>query len=101
MKPRTAVRLAWSLWGFALLLVGAGMVVNSFNRPLVRTLQDSLFVLIFGSMALVGAMIAARQHRNAVGWIFLATGVIAGVAFLSDEYSRYVLVTNPGALPGA
>ncbi len=86
--------------GLTLLLTVAAIVFSSFNRPLGRTIENSLFVLIFGFMGVVGAMIAARLPGNAVGWIFLAVGVSAGLAFSSDEYSTYALVTNPDGLPG-
>jgi signal transduction histidine kinase len=100
VKGRTASRLAWSVLGLAFLLAVSGMMLGTLNRTVSRTLEDSLFVVVFTFMGLVGAMIAARLPRNAVGWLFLATSTSVGIAFLSDEYSRYALLTNPGELIG-
>jgi hypothetical protein len=52
------------------------------------------------AFVLVGALVAARQPRNCVGWLLLAVGLCLTVSFASQSYARYVLVTAPGSLPG-
>jgi hypothetical protein len=48
----------------------------------------------------VGALVAARQQRNPVGWLLLAVGVFGTANLLGESYARYALVTAPGSLPG-
>ena len=79
-------------------LVGGGMVLAVVNRSAV--VQNASFVLIFLSMAYIGSLIASRRPDNAIGWLLLWTTLAIGTGFVSDEYSKYALVTNPGALPG-
>jgi hypothetical protein len=43
---------------------------------------------------LVGALIASRRHRNPIGWILLATGLL----WMLDYYDVYG-VARPGSLP--
>jgi hypothetical protein len=52
------------------------------------------------AFVLVGALVAARQPRNCVGWLLLAVGLCLTVSLASQSYARYVLVTAPGSLPG-
>jgi hypothetical protein len=48
----------------------------------------------------VGAVIVARRPRNPVGWLCCAVGLLTGPAFFGQDYAWYVLVHQPGALPG-
>jgi hypothetical protein len=50
------------------------------------------------AFTIVGAAIALRQPRNAVGWIFLVSGTFA--PFLDGAYAQYALAERRGALPG-
>ncbi|TMK44223.1 MAG: GAF domain-containing protein [Actinobacteria bacterium] len=98
MKAGTARRTAWGLLALGVALVGGGMVLAVVNRSAV--VQNASFVLIFLSMAYIGSLIASRRPDNAIGWLLLWTTLAIGTGFVSDEYSKYALVTNPGALPG-
>jgi hypothetical protein len=46
-------------------------------------------------------IIAARQPRNPIGWLFCAIGLSAAIPMLAIPYAVYALRVNPGALPGA
>jgi hypothetical protein len=48
----------------------------------------------------VGALVAARQQRNPVGWQLLAVGVFMTANLLGESYARHVLITAPGSMPG-
>ena len=50
--------------------------------------------LPFMIFPLVGALIASRRHRNPIGWILLATGLL----WMLDYYDVYG-VARPGSLP--
>ena len=56
--------------------------------------EDIVVPISFGA---VGALVASRQPRNVIGWLFLSIAVISGLQGLSDQYARYGFVTHPGA----
>jgi hypothetical protein len=101
MSPRTATRLAWAIG--ALCLTGA-------LAGLVLTALDGTFEWRFGRFAaaltplvafpVVGALIAARQPRNPVGWQLLAVGALFMLDGTTGAYARYALAVAPGSLPG-
>jgi signal transduction histidine kinase len=104
MSPRTARRLAWSMWGAALVFVAVGLLLLLPNQS---TLASSSLVLIPGAFlpgpayATLGALIAARHPRNPIGWILLALGLDNAIAFFGSEYAILGLHTAPGSLPAA
>ena len=98
MTARTASRLAWSLWGAALALLVANVVLS------VRadTLGDTgVFVFVYPifllAFATVGALIAARQPGNAIGWVFIGTGLAWAMLGAADAYAAYALATGQEA----
>ena len=99
-------RLAWRLLGLCVGLTAAGLVFAALNRgsAAVNTLGspafDALFSVIFLAFPIVGALIATRQPRNAIGWLFLATGLGRAVDFAFLGYATHTLVEAPGSLPG-
>ncbi|MGH2650351.1 MAG: hypothetical protein ACRDHK_03970, partial [Actinomycetota bacterium] len=100
MKATTARRMAWGLLAFGVALAGGGLTFSALNGARGDFLENSLFGLIFMSMGVVGALIASRQPGNAIGWLLLWTTLVVAIAFVSDEYAIYTVVTDPGALPG-
>jgi signal transduction histidine kinase len=57
--------------------------------------------LLFGPVAaiiyaLVGALVASRQPRNAIGWLFCAEGVFAGLNTLAPYGARLCLWSRAG-----
>ena len=100
MKQQTAARLAWAVAVVcvALSCAGLGLRMTS-HRALFGEFAGIGFVL-GTAFPLVGAVIAGRHPRNAVGWIFVGLGAMS-LFLLSGEYARYGLVTGPGSVPGA
>lgn len=82
-NPRVSL-LAWSVFGLYVLTVAAtlGLVASG-----IGTSDDVLVVLAFG-YAVVGALVAAREPANAVGWLLLVTAVAFGLGNLAYAYSR-------------
>src|ERR671910_233723 len=70
---RAAFLLAWSLAG----------------------LSVAMFV---ASFPLLGALIASRRPRNAIGWILLAEGLLWMFLGMTDYYGLYG-VARPGSVP--
>jgi signal transduction histidine kinase len=101
MNPRTTGRLAWGICAVALAGVAAVLPLKVANGDTV-SLNDVTQLLAFGSIAVVGAFVAANRPRNPLGWLYLGLAItmilIGGITL---DYARYGLVTNPGSLPGA
>jgi hypothetical protein len=101
VSARTAARVAWGAGVLCLAGTAAGLVLTGLNGAF-----DRQFIGPFASVAgaliafpAVGALVAARQPRNPVGWQLLAVGGLLSLGLPSDAYARYTLVTAPGSLP--
>ncbi|MGH2725013.1 MAG: histidine kinase [Actinomycetota bacterium] len=98
MSGKTTARLAWGLATTFVVLSGFGLWATVAAQGWGRTAEDFLFVPVFLAFSLTGALVAARQSANRVGWLFLGVGLMASVAFSSDAYARYSINVSP--LPG-
>ncbi|TMD58458.1 MAG: hypothetical protein E6I87_12360 [Chloroflexi bacterium] len=87
--PRLARRVAWALWLVAALLavVSIILVIGSLSLGIAQAdyVRGSGALLALG-YATIGARIAARHPRNAVGWLIIATGIAFGVIGLAQDY---------------
>lgn len=97
--------LAWSLWGLCVLLTTLGLVFLVLNGGRLSDSNafrgiNAVFSVLFLTFPTVGAAIASREPGNAIGWLFLGAGLGAGLADFLFGYSEYVLVVEPGSLPG-
>jgi signal transduction histidine kinase len=92
MSPRTASRLAWSMWALTVSLLGGtlllGVAGHTFNEAGGFAILVPIFLLAF---ATVGALVAGRQPGNPIGWIFCATGLAWALASLADSYAGYAM----------
>jgi hypothetical protein len=93
-------RLAWSLWALSLASAAAGVAFGALNSLSQAPVLDVLFLLLFMSFVTVGALVASRRPRNAVGWTFCALGLCGTLAVAGEGYALYALETRPGSLPG-
>ncbi|MGH3146079.1 MAG: hypothetical protein ACRDTR_09795, partial [Rubrobacter sp.] len=97
-----AARLAWSLWVLSVLML-PGIVVQTVFGWTGPT--DLLFAVGFAALQLgaatTGAVIGSRLPGNAVGWIFLAMGLLMGLLFAAGSYAELGLASPGGPLPGA
>jgi signal transduction histidine kinase len=100
MKQRTAARLAWTIWGLAVVLALGAEFLSVMDRSVARAVENGIFVGIFIAMGAVGALVIGRQPSNAVGWILLTLAGMAGVAFFAGEYANHGTFVDPGSLPG-
>ena len=103
---RASFWLAWSLAGLCvamfvasvplLVLARSAHVPSSWEANLtVGNLLGGAPFLIF---PLVGALIASRRPRNAIGWILLADGLLWTFLGITDYYGLYG-VARPGSVP--
>ena len=106
-NDRAASWLAWSLLALALMsfvVMGVFRFLNSSTptaAPRNPLVLDFGYWLLFISFATVGALVASRWPKNAIGWIFCWLGLSFSLGSASEEYALYALVTEADSLPGA
>lgn len=99
--------LVWILWAVVMLLPLSSTALRlidwSVARP--RNFWQVMFLVsgfgLYLTYPLVGALVAARQPRNPIGWLLSAVGLVLGVSNLAGSYALRGLVVAPGSLPGA
>jgi hypothetical protein len=96
-------RLAWSLWVLALLLLLGLILEISIDWAGPGEIPYAVgFVAVQVATATAGAIISSRLPRNAVGWIFLAIGVLFGLLFAAGAYTELGIDIGDGSfLPGS
>jgi signal transduction histidine kinase len=99
MRRSTSSRLAWGLFAADLALLVWSLFLATGYAP-----EDADFVLIYGGIGLVlgyggvGTLIASRQPRNAIGWLFCTVATIFAVSAFTDEFVTRGLVTGSTTL---
>jgi hypothetical protein len=104
MTERVASRLAWVAFAFITLLLATTLVPPAFMpRELGWTggeaLSSALFASAMFTFPVVGALIASRRPRNAVGWILLGIALVWELIEATSVYIAYG-ITHPGSRPG-
>jgi hypothetical protein len=107
VRHRTATRLAWGLWAIYLLVLMGAIIFAYLARsypadsadPLPPFSRVLLYLPFLFAFPTIGALIAARQPRNPIGWLFLSTGLVGVLGTFAEGYWRYALFVRPGALP--
>jgi len=95
--------LSWALAGAAFALAIGTMALDAGTHdtrdPQATGWSQVTLLLAFLAFAVVGALVAARQPRNAVGWLLVAAPVLGFAAAFSEEYAFQAYVADPGSLP--
>ncbi len=105
-NSRAAAWLAWALAGLTLAMFVASIplwfLVRGADLPSSWRADVGVGGLVGGALflafPLVGALIASKRPKNAVGWLCLAVGLIWTLIFVFDYYSYYGAAT-PGSVP--
>ena len=101
MSARAAPWLAWSLATLSVVLLVGGIALAQMTlstvaeRPYYGSVTLPVLALAF---SVVGAIIASRQPRNAIGWIFCSIGLVVSLSSLTGNYAEYWLAR--GSAPG-
>ncbi|HZJ05056.1 MAG TPA: hypothetical protein VFD59_06250 [Nocardioidaceae bacterium] len=90
MSPRATNLLAWSFFALYVLTVAATLGLAASGNGT----EDAVLVVLAFGYAVVGALVAAKEPANAVGWLLLVTAVTYGLGNFAYEYG-----SSPG-LPG-
>jgi hypothetical protein len=96
-KDRATTWTAWSLWAVSWVLIVLAVVLSVPANTVAFSLA---FGAVLGAFATVGAVVVARQPRNAVGWLCLAVGLLGSWNAVASNYAEAALVVRPGSLPG-
>jgi hypothetical protein len=111
MRHRYATWLAWSLVALSMALLAGGvslaLVARSFGTELQPTHESEadptgaiVKLVTLLTFSVVGTIIASRQPRNAIGWIFCGIGLAVGLGSFTGGYAEYRLAgdSTPGSL---
>lgn len=94
--------IAWTLW-FLTMALAVGSLISAakgqpgdYNGWGFRGFSAVLAILFAG----IGMVILVRQPNHVLAWVFCLVGATSALQASLFEYGIYVLITNPGSLPG-
>lgn len=93
---------AWPLCALSVGFIIAGAAIQSTvggGRD-ANALEETGLLIAFTAFPVLGAVIASRRERNAIGWLFIAMGLSVGLLLVGAEYARWSFVVDPGPRPG-
>ena len=110
MKAKTASRLAWSVGIVSIALILGQLAVMFIDRnaalPTTQSTTSAAwnFADVLNDVVNIaatgfGILLASRQPRNPIGWLFLAAGFVLGVSGFGTSYALHALVADPGSWP--
>ena len=103
MSRRTAAWLAWSLVVLSVALVVSGVALaqtmssTAPELPYDRVVEAGFTLPSVLMFSIVGAIIASRHSRNAIGWIFCTVGLVVGVGEFAGGYAETWLASSWGS----
>src|SRR5215207_8807858 len=106
MRANAASWLAWSLVTLSVVLLVGGIALDQMarstatGRPYYGPVDDVFALATVLTFSVVGAIIASRQPRNAIGWLFFGIGLVVSLNSLCGSYAVYRLAggSTPGRL---
>jgi class 3 adenylate cyclase len=91
--------LAWSVSLVTLGMVAATSVLVLLNLQTIRNPDEAnlIEIVLPIGFAILGGLVGSRQPSNKLGWVFLVLGVLTALGGVTRQYTRFALVTQPGA----
>jgi hypothetical protein len=99
-KGQVAGWVAWGICAVYWVAIGAGYGLRLSHDPAFDAFGELGWRIGYGSLATVGAVIAAHRPRNALGWLLCAVGLSSAVAGFAQDYAAYALLGRQERLPG-
>jgi MFS family permease len=103
MSARVPALLAWSIFALSVVLLALTGLLGYLTPPSPTAetgmVFGALFVLLSVTYPTVGALIASRRPRNAVGWLYCAAGLLIVGTGCATAYTEYSLSARPELLP--
>jgi hypothetical protein len=106
MSNRAASWLAWALWVLSVVLLALSAPLLLFIPAPngISGFPDVVVAVVFATVILtfstVGALIAARQPQDPIGWILIVAGFALGATILTGSYVDLSVAQPSGRLPG-
>jgi hypothetical protein len=102
MSRRVVIGLAWSLAGLSVAMFVGNVVLFVLTRveqypgdgPAVDYIIRLFLYVPFLAFPIVGALVASRRPRNAIGWICLLSGLLWLFPALGDAFVAYEHATT-------
>lgn len=89
---------AWLPWTLLGTTCAMGLFSLELSRRNGQDLSDASLISVQLLFVALGALVASRKPGNAVGWIFMAIGVLGIGGPLAEEYATHAYLTDPGSL---
>ena len=105
MSGRAAAWLAWSLVTLSVVLLVGWIALAQMarstapGRPFYNPVEAVFVLATVLTFSVVGAIVASRQPRNAIGWIFCGIGLVVSLNSFTGSYAGYRLAG--GSAPGS
>jgi hypothetical protein len=104
----TARWVAWSVGILSIALLVAALILFLVDRSRIRlpssvgvwSLLTAFEIALSIPVPVLGALIASRHPRNAIGWVYLGGTFAFALAAFGQLYAVHVLLVHPGVLPG-
>jgi signal transduction histidine kinase len=104
----TARWVAWSVGVLSIALFVAALILFLVDRSRVRLPEDvgtwslltGLDIAVSIPVPILGALIASRRPRNAIGWVYLGHIFLFALVAFGQMYAVHALLVDPGVLPG-
>jgi hypothetical protein len=103
MSTSAASWLAWSLVTLSVVLLVGGIALDQMTRssapgrPYYGPVDAVFYLATVLTFSVVGAIVASRQPRNAIGWIFCGIGLVVGLNSFTGSYAEYHLAGGSAA----
>src|SRR5215211_67404 len=105
MSARATAWLAWLLVALSVVLLVGGIALARTTSidpelPSGSAGDADSVVLILATVltfSVVGAIVASRHPRNAIGWIFCTMGLVVGLGTLAHGYAEFWLASGSGS----
>jgi len=102
--PARPGRIGWVLAACSVATIVVLLATPTLRHAAAKSDPTNVYpVIVFSlSFPIVGAIILSRLGNNALGWLYLLAGGLAGTLTLGAyAYAQVGLVERPGSLPGA
>jgi hypothetical protein len=96
-------RIAWGACAVSLAGMIGGVAIQNLTGHTQQesALENLALIAAFAAFPVLGAIVASKQPRNAVAWLFILIGLCIGFLVLSMEYTYWTFAADPTPRPMA
>jgi signal transduction histidine kinase len=104
----TARWVAWAVGVLSIALLVAALILSVVDRSRIDlpesvgawSLLTGVEIAVSIPVPILGALIASRHPRNAIGWVYLGGTFVFALAAFGQLYAVHTLLVDPDVLPG-